>query len=289
MVHKTRPRWANVWGFMAATYAVSWLIWLPSIVWRSEQPNLALIALGAFVPSTLGIVFTYLAKDRDGRRDFWRRVMDVRRIGWRWGVVIVSLFPLAYTLSGVAYSLLGGDLPSLKAILRQLANPALVAELVVANLVISGFSEELGWRGFALDPLQGRWGALRGSLVLGLLHALWHTPLFLIPGITQGEMGLFSLDYFLFMAMVPLGAVLMTWVYNNTGRSILSAVLLHFFQNFTLNLVSGLYGALPTGYYALFGVTLILLAAVVVAGWGARTLTGRHGLALFTALPSSQR
>lgn len=265
-----------MWGFFAATYAVAWLVWLPSIVWRSEQPNLPLIALGAFVPSTMGIVFTYLAKDRSGRRDFWRRVVDVRRIGWPWWAVIAGIFPLLYMVSGLAFSLLGGDLPAFKDILGQLANPVLVAELVVANLVISGFSEELGWRGFALDPLQARWGAARGSLVLGLLHALWHTPLFLIPGITQGEMGLFSLDCFLFMAMVPLGAVVMTWVYNNTQRSILSAVLLHFFQNSSLNLVSGLHGALPTGYWALFAVTLGLVGAAVIGVWGASTLTGRQ-------------
>ena len=70
--------------------------------------------------------------------------------------------------------------------------------------------------------------------------------------------------------------MVVTWVYNNTQRSILSAVLLHFFQNFSLNLVSGLHGALPTGYYALFAGTLGLLAVAIVAGWGAKTLTGRH-------------
>jgi membrane protease YdiL (CAAX protease family) len=279
MERENKPKWANVWGFFAATYAVSWLIWLPSILAQSEHPNLALIALGAFVPSTMGILFIYLTQDRAGRKDFWRRVIDVRRIGWRWGAVIVVVFPLAYTLSGLGFTFLGGDLPPLREILAQLANPGLVAELVVANLVISGFSEELGWRGFALDQLQGKWNALTASLVLGMMHALWHTPLFLIPGISQGEMGLFSVDYFLFLLMVPLGAVVMTWVYNNTRRSILSGVLLHFFQNLSLNLVSGLHGALETGYWALFAVTLGLLAAAVVAGWGARTLTGRRQLA----------
>jgi membrane protease YdiL (CAAX protease family) len=277
---QVKPKRANVWGFFAATYAASWLIWLPAVVLQSEPPNLALIALGAFVPSTMGIVFTYLTRDRAGRRDFWRRVIDVRRIGWRWWAVIVLVFPLTYTLSGLAFTLLGGDLPRLREILAQLANPGLVAELVLANLVISGFSEELGWRGFALDQLQGKRSALVASLILGLVHALWHTPLFLIPGISQGEMGLFSVDYFLFLLMVPLGAVAMTWVYNNTRRSILSAVLLHFFQNFSLNLVSGLHGALQTGYWALFAVTIGLLAVAIVARWGGRTLTGRRASAV---------
>jgi membrane protease YdiL (CAAX protease family) len=266
------PKWGNVWGFFAATYVGAWLIWLPAILARDEQPNLLLVVLGAFVPSTVGIVFIYLTQDRQGRRDFWVRVMDVRRIGWRWWVVIVLIFPLTYGMSGVVFILLGGDLPPLIDILAQLTNPGLVAQLILANLIVSGLSEELGWRGFALDQLQGRWNALTASLILGLVHALWHTPLFLIPGISQGEMGLFSLDYFLFLLMVPMGAVVMTWVYNNTQRSILSAVLLHFFQNFTLNLLSGLHGALPTGYWALFAGALSLLAVAIVAAWGAKTL-----------------
>jgi membrane protease YdiL (CAAX protease family) len=273
---KTAHRWASVWGFFAATYAASWLIWLPSVVWRGDQPIMPLIALGAFVPSVMGIAFTYWTQDRAGRRDFWQRVLDVRRIGWRWWAVIVLVFPLTYSVSGILFTLLGGDLPPVGDILRQLANPGLVAQLVVANLIVSGLSEELGWRGFALDRLQSRWSALGASLILGSLHALWHTPLFLIPGISQGEMGLFSLDFFLFMAMVPMGAVLMTWVYNNTRRSILSAILLHFVQNFTLDLISGLHGALPTGYWALFAATLSLVALAIVAGWGSKTLANRR-------------
>ncbi len=276
MQKKSMPRWVNVWGFFAATFAISWLIWTPAILRRAEQPPLLLVVLGAFVPSTMGIVFAYLTQDRAGRRDFWRRVVDIRRIGWRWGAVIVLIFPLGYGLSGVAFSLLGGNVPRLTDILAQLANPGLVAQLVLANLIISGFSEELGWRGFALDRLQARRSALTASLILGLVHALWHTPLFLIPGTSQGEMGLFSLDYFLFLLMVPMGAVIMTWVYNNTQHSILSAVLLHFFQNFSLNLLAGLQGALPTGYWALFAGTISLLAGAIVATWGARTLAGRQ-------------
>jgi membrane protease YdiL (CAAX protease family) len=182
----------------------------------------------------------------------------------------VPVFPLAYGASGPAFTALGGDLPSLWDILDQLANPGLMAQLVLANLLISGFSEELGWRGFALDRAQSRWNGLTASLILGLLHALWHTPLFFIPGISQGEMGFLSPDFFLFLFMVPMGAVLMTWVYNNTQRSILSAVLLHFFQNLTLNLLSGLHGALPTGYWALFAAVLSLLALAIVGIWASQ-------------------
>lgn len=271
-----QARWANVWTFFAATYVASWLIWLPPIVWQGEEPNLLLVVLGAFVPSLMGIVFTYLTHDRAGRREFWRRVIDPRRIGWRWLAVIALVFPAVHGLTMAAYTLLGGSPPSLAEAARTLVNPGLMLQIVLANLIVSGFSEELGWRGYALDRLQPQWGALGASLRLGVVHSLWHLPLFFIPGITQGEMGLFSPGAVVFLLGGPAGAVIFTWVYNNTGRSILSAVLVHFMINLCLDVLLGLQAALPTGYAATYTGVLILLDVVIVAVWGARTLTGRR-------------
>ena len=287
MDRTTMPRWVNVWGFFAATYAVTWLIWLPAILWRGQEPNLLLVVLGAFVPSAMGIIFTYLATDRAGRRDFWRRAIDVRRIGWRWLAVIALVFPVGHGLAMAACTLLGGSPPSLAAAARTLVSPSLMLQIILANLIISGFSEELGWRGYALDRLQKRWGALGASVILGLVHSLWHLPLFFIPGITQGEMGLFSLGAVVFLVGGPAGAVVFTWVYNNTGRSILSAVLLHFMINLCLDVLTGLQSALPTGYTAVYTGVLILLDMVIVAVWGARTLAGRQRLAVRHRVPAS--
>jgi membrane protease YdiL (CAAX protease family) len=276
MEKKTVPRWANVWGFFAATYALAWLIWTLAILQQGEQSNLLLVVLGASVPSLMGIVFTYLTQDRTGRRDFWVRVIDIRRIGWPWLAVIFLVLPVLNAVANLVYTFLGGTPPSLADLGKTLANPGLMLQLILANLIISGFSEELGWRGYALDRLQQRWGALAASLILGLVHGLWHIPLFFIPGITQGEMGLFSLGALVFLAGTVAGAVVFTWVYNNTQRSILAAILIHFMVNLCLDLLVGLQGALPTRYSVVYTGVLILLDVLIVAGWGASTLTGRH-------------
>jgi membrane protease YdiL (CAAX protease family) len=38
----------------------------------------------------------------------------------------------------------------------------------------AGLGEELGWSGYALDPMQARWHALQAGILLGLVWAVWH-------------------------------------------------------------------------------------------------------------------
>ena len=56
-------------------------------------------------------------------------------------------------------------------------------------LIIGPLSEEIGWRGYALERLQTRWNALTSSLIVGLVWALWHLPLFMMVGTSQYEFG----------------------------------------------------------------------------------------------------
>ena len=87
-----------------------------------------------------------------------------------------------------------------------------------------GFGEEVGWRGFALPRLQARHGAFVASLLLSLGWALWHLPLFFYrPGYTQ--MGAAGIAGWFFSLLT--GAVLLTWLYNESRGSILVVALFH--------------------------------------------------------------
>jgi membrane protease YdiL (CAAX protease family) len=111
--------------------------------------------------------------------------------------------------------------------------------------------EEIGWRGFAQDRLQARWSPLLSSLVIGLVWALWHVPLFFVPGTFQHQLGWRSPRFWIFSAsLIPL-SIVMTWVYNRAGRSTLAAALIHFSGN--------LCGALIPKTTQLAGIELLLL------------------------------
>jgi uncharacterized protein len=138
-----------------------------------------------------------------------------------------------------------------------------------AGLFVGALGEELGWSGYAIDPMQARWGALRASLVLGLIWASWH------------YIALFQVDRSVaWIAWWTLGTVaarvIIVWLYNNTGKSVFVAALFHM----TINLTWQLF---PIGgsFYdpRVTSLILVVVAASIMLTWRARGL-GRpeHGI-----------
>lgn len=218
----------TVAGFVGLTYMLSWLVWL-SMLLVGGQANVGVLLLGIAVPSTLGVVFTYRTMPRPARSDLWSR-LNPRRLGLGWLLVCVLVLPVLQVAGSVVYALLGH--PTSLSVAKPVALLGHPYQLVfvLLGLVVGGpLAEELGWRGYALDHLQARWNSLVASLVLGVVWAGWHLPLFFIPGTFQYAMGF---DHFgLFAGSIISLTVIITWVYNRTGRSVLAAVVLHFCFN----------------------------------------------------------
>jgi len=255
----------------ALTYFVfalgwSWLFWAAS-VWRGagSDPSAApLFLVGGAGPFIAAVVLTHLREDRPNRLAFWVRALDPRRIHGRWWAAALLLHPAIGALAFAADITLGGSLPETRV---PLGSVSAALGLLFFTFWFGPLPEEMGWRGFALDRLQRRTTALSASLLLGAVWALWHVPLFFVPGTFQAALGLGTMRSWIFLSsMVPL-SVLMTWVYNNTSRSTLSAVLVHFSGN-----LCGALFAKTERVAALELVLLCLASAWVVVGWGVRRL-----------------
>lgn len=229
----------KIWGFFGLTYGLSWLLWIPAALLdpkTSEAWIVALYLVGGFGPSVAGIVWIGRTQNQEGQRDFLRRLLDFRQIGAGWYAFIFLIFPLLAGLSVLAYRLLQGNLPSLPALDGIAGQPQQLLGLPLLALQVMLFgplSEEIGWRGFALDRLQKRWNAPVASLILGVLWALWHSPLFFIPGTMYHAWGFGTELFWIFLIRMVCLSLLMTWVYKHTCSSVLSAILLHFTFNFT--------------------------------------------------------
>ena len=158
------------------------------------------------------------------RRKGWsavRRLLakgtDVR-IGITWWLVILVV-PLAFpALALLGFDLLGGKVMELEVLSR----PWIIFPTILFMMVLGGGQEEFGWRGYALDILQNRWGALSASVVLGAIWGIWHLPLFFIV-----RTGQYYMPFWAFLLTSPALSVLMTWVYNSTRKSLFAAWLFH--------------------------------------------------------------
>jgi membrane protease YdiL (CAAX protease family) len=265
---------SSPWPYFALAYGVSWLFWVPAALLGRDVtrfPAMLLLYLGGVGPPLAAIVLTYLTQSRAGRRDFWSRVVDLRRIGVGWYAIILLTFPALIGLAALLDVLTGGAVPRFETAARFLSRPLAILPFALLMLIFGPLPEELGWRGYALDRLQARWGALASSLVLGAVWALWHLPLFFIRGTYQHGLGMGSLRFWLFFADLVPKSVLYTWIYNNNRRSTLSAVLFHFMGN-----LSGELFTLPERaelYKVLWGA---VAALAVIAIWGPGTLARRR-------------
>lgn len=178
-----------------------------------------------------------LTCEKKHRREFWRRSFSLRRIRLLWWGVILGTFPLLVAVSTAPDLALGGATPGMRELTMLFANPAAVPLSAFISFLSGPWSEESGWRGYALNPLLKRLGIIAGSCVRGLMRAIWHLPLYFMPGTWHAQMG-FGLSGFWTFLVYSTGVTLpITWVYLLSARSILAAVSLHFAANFTSQLV----------------------------------------------------
>jgi membrane protease YdiL (CAAX protease family) len=172
-------------SYFVLAYTISWIFWLPVALSQSGigllpiRIPMTLMTGGAFGPIGAAYIMTAITSGRVGVRQLLRRVV-LWRVGPQWYAFALVGLPVLLWL-GVVLAF-----PDARTALGPAALPAILSMFAVAfpiQLLQSGLFEEPGWRGFAQPRLQEAYGALTGSVILGLLWGFWHLPLFLIPGV----------------------------------------------------------------------------------------------------------
>ena len=259
--------------FFVLAFASSWVVWAPA-VFLSGGPSepLTLAALlhlvGGLGPMASAFVVTALGGGSAGVRELVGRVFRWR-VGAGWWVVAVLGTPILFLVAAVISRLLFGGSPDLGEFGRSEEFSFLgLLPYWVANIVFFGFGEEVGWRGFALPRLQtGRRSALLAALILSLFWAGWHVPLFTFALGLQ-SMGLTAVPgWFFFMVT---GSVLLAWLYNSTGGSVLIVAIFHGTLDITIDSPAG------TRLATIMGALVTIWGLAVLAWGGPKNLSRRH-------------
>jgi len=230
----------NLILFFAATLAATYLTYFTIVLkgWSPYQaPGLFLFLIGGSSPTWVGLLLVLFTCDKDQRRAYFKRLLP-RLIPGRWWAIIVLIFPFIFLIAYAIELLLGGSLPGMEPLKTYIAQPWLLPLVLLMGLGSGPIPEEFGWRGYALDPLMRRFGRIRGTTVLGLIWGVWHLGLFFMPQTWHGQLGFRFAGFFTFVLGSVGLALVMTWVHVNTRGSILAAILMHFFSNFTSTALS---------------------------------------------------
>jgi uncharacterized protein len=238
------------WGLgVAATQTKAW----------SEVLATALLMAATFGPSLAGLAVVALFSRRQGFRAWLGRCLNWRT-GWRWYGLAFLVPPVAMVCALAVNTALGGATPVLPGTDKL---PLVIINFGLVLLVGGPLGEEFGWRGYALPALTARLGWRAASLIIGVVWAVWHLPLFFMAGTAQAQMPIA-----LFMINITASSVGFSWLFARSGRSVWPVIVGHTSLNFWAGLLILPLGAGSQAYALVTALVVLIALALLVRGDG---------------------
>jgi membrane protease YdiL (CAAX protease family) len=244
--------------FFTLTFIISWSPWYTGGV-----------GFKAAGPSYAGLIVVLLVSGWEGIKEMLGRLVKWR-VGYRWWVV-AFFGPLLVVLTAIGLHILaGGEAPSFQV---WKVEPLMIPVLMLILISPSGGAggeEPFGWRGYAQPMLQeklGKWAPIITSFIIGIVWAVWHLPEFYNPASTQYALGWSGFVPLIIMEIT--NSIIMTWLFNKTGGSVLVAgVIWHLaVDTFSTTLLTGftVTGMLAGDVMPAVDLGLITMLAVVMS------------------------
>lgn len=207
-------------SFFVLAFLISWSIRISMVILGIDVAPLKLLA--EFGLTFAALIVTGAISGKAGVRALLSRVKRYR-VNPVWYVLVLS-GPAALQLVSIGLFVLFGG-PGARFQFSGLLLPI----ILTIGLLLS-FGEEIGWRGFAFPQMQARFHPVVASLIIGVLWAIWHIPgdfptMLKNPALLSESST--YLAFLWFLGLTTTGSVLMGWIYNRTGGSILLMALFH--------------------------------------------------------------
>jgi membrane protease YdiL (CAAX protease family) len=255
--------------FFALGFGLPWIGWTTNLLFETEGAfRTVLFYTGDFM-SVAGIVATWAAGGSAAVRALLRRCLAPAGIGW-W--VAALLLPLAWpVVARITWGLAHGGIgaPNLGAL-------SLFFSVAAWRAWTTGpLGEEFGWRGYLLPRLLTVYRPMVATLILGLLWAVWHYPLYarsVFASLPRASS--FTISVLCF-------SILMTIFWFRTKGNILVAILFHWSVNVSPNVAEALIPLArphtPRSELELWNLlTLVITTGIVTAIFGRWTLGRRE-------------
>ncbi|MBD3407541.1 MAG: CPBP family intramembrane metalloprotease [Candidatus Lokiarchaeota archaeon] len=256
--------------FVLLAYGITWILAMPLVLSYlgiiSIAMSYSIHYLLPYGPLLAALVTTTLVDGTEKVRELFHRIAKWKiRPLW----IAITLFSvwLMYIGSGLIIVVMGEPWPDINAFGQMQYLPYL--NVIVAWILwicTYGIGEETGWRGFLLPHLQSKYNALTSSLILALIWAGWHLPMFLyhVNFIMMGPIGTIF-----WVIGLMFGSVLLTSLYNNTEGSILLVAVWHG----TYNLFTAAVGEIADTTAGIITMFVIILVIAIIRRFGPENLS----------------
>jgi membrane protease YdiL (CAAX protease family) len=257
----SRPLRADLALFGIATIALTGVPFLILLLtgWDVRSgPGLWMFGVGTSGPSLAALV-VFLVWSRRRRRVARMRVAAP----WLWvpAAVVLGILPTVIAHLLIDPGSISAGIATAPEVLAGFGGGLL---FVVLFLIAGPIAEEFGWRRFVQPRLRLRWTPVRTAVALGTAWALWHVPLYFLPGTGQYETGLFTFSGLLFMiTCIPLSLVYL-FVTERLGGQVWAAILIHFAGN----AVGAFFPSEDEAIVVVQLAVTIALAALALLVWG---------------------
>jgi membrane protease YdiL (CAAX protease family) len=239
-------------AYFILAYLISWCVGVPlALAHQGIIPQILPAWAHYFVaygPMLSALIVTGMSRGVPGLKDLGGRM--VRRASPKWWFVALS--PL---LAGYVVLLIQNLFRAERLVFSELGSVNFLGQLGYWALPLwtftFGFGEETGWRGFALPELQRGRSAFSATMILAGVWALWHLPQFFYVF----ELSIAAVGWLISLFA---GAIVLTWLYNSSGASILMVAIWHACFNF----VSA--STAETGILPLAVSALVIFAAITI-------------------------
>lgn len=247
------------WLFTALVLSFSGLLWGSLAVFRFEVPNLeeggavrplpmTFYVLNGFMPSIIGVVMYRLYERRTWKREL--RTIIPKKAHLKIYTEILVLFSVMVLMQFMLYHVFVSsfDFSVITAQILQL----------IPLIILGPLSEEIGWRGFLEKQADGVIPEMQKPLIIGIIWALWHLPLFFILGTTQQSN---SMSFLTFTVLIILLSIIMSYYRERTGHAIFTGIFIHYL--YTVGLTFYILGST----YSLYSDLLTMIPFLLVGGY----------------------
>ena len=212
--------------YFGIVFALTWALWFGASIVVATVPRSVAIYLGVFMPGIVALALTYSRRPGEAQALLARLLkFDV---GAKWFFFALFFMAAVKLLVAIIVRITTGAWP----VFGAESVPLMFAGAIGSTVLGGQAGEELGWRGYALPRLSRTMGPALASIILGIIWAAWHLPLFFIlEADTVGQ------SFPFYLLQVTAISVALAWVYMKTGGSLLVTMLLHASINNTKDIV----------------------------------------------------